>query len=186
MQENNHNLHLHVPQQFLPFNFNMHNYQRHCAYYVDWKTSKLNPLMPGAKKKVTHTKTNSQLKAAGLFKYVWNFCHHHALKGWKFYLYKPKTATFFKQLSTKVGNKLSTGKTSDGIRNAILQVVTHPTHVSKDCYPQLVSNPHRSEIWPPKWLDYRCMPPHLALYDIKCVCFDRIILVEAFSYLSNI
>ena len=27
------------------------------------------------------------------------------------------------------------------------------------------------------------MPPHLALYDIKCVCFDSIILVEAFSYL---
>ena len=30
----------------------------------------LNPLMPGGNKKVTHTETNLQLKAAGLFKYV--------------------------------------------------------------------------------------------------------------------
>ena len=29
-----------------------------------------NPLMPGDNKKVTHTHTNLQLKAAGLFKYV--------------------------------------------------------------------------------------------------------------------
>ena len=32
--------------------------------------SRVNPLMPGGNKKVTHTKTNLQLKAAGLFKYV--------------------------------------------------------------------------------------------------------------------
>ena len=30
----------------------------------------LNPLMPGGNKKVTHTETNLQRKAAGLFKYV--------------------------------------------------------------------------------------------------------------------
>ena len=30
----------------------------------------INPLMPGGNKKVTHTSTNLQLSAAGLFKYV--------------------------------------------------------------------------------------------------------------------
>ena len=30
----------------------------------------INPLMSGGNKKVTHTKTNLQLKVAGLFKYV--------------------------------------------------------------------------------------------------------------------
>ena len=33
------------------------------------------PWMPGGNKKVT------QLKAAGLFKYVWSFCYHQLLKG---------------------------------------------------------------------------------------------------------
>ena len=32
--------------------------------------SKVNPLMPGANKKVKHNKTNLQLKFAGLLKYV--------------------------------------------------------------------------------------------------------------------
>ena len=41
----------------------------------------LNTLMPGGNKKVTHTYTNLQLSAAGLFKYVWLFCYHQALKG---------------------------------------------------------------------------------------------------------
>ena len=42
--------------------------------------------------------------------------------------------------------------------NAGLQVVTQSTHLSKDCYLQLVSNLYRSEIRSPKQLDYRCMP----------------------------
>ena len=37
--------------------------------------------MPGGDKKVTHTYANLQLKAAGLFNYVWPFCYHQALKG---------------------------------------------------------------------------------------------------------
>ena len=41
-----------------------------------------------------------------------------------------------------------------------LRLVTQSTHLSKDCYPQLASNPHRSEIQPPKQLDYRCMLLH--------------------------
>ena len=36
--------------------------------------------MPGGNKKVTHTLTNLYLKAAGLFKYVWPFGYHQALK----------------------------------------------------------------------------------------------------------
>ena len=37
--------------------------------------------MPGGNKKVTYTKTESwKLKAAGLFKYVWPFRYHQALK----------------------------------------------------------------------------------------------------------
>ena len=40
-----------------------------------------NPLMPGGNKKVTDTWINLQLSAAGLFKYVWPFCYHQALKG---------------------------------------------------------------------------------------------------------
>ena len=44
--------------------------------------------------------------------------------------------------------------------SAGLQVVTQSTHLSRDCYPLLVSNLHHSEIRPPKQLDYRCMPLH--------------------------
>ena len=44
--------------------------------------------------------------------------------------------------------------------SAGLQVVTQSNQQSKYCYSQLVSNPHCSEICPPKQLDYRCMPPH--------------------------
>ena len=35
----------------------------------------INPLMPGGNKKDTY------LNKPGLFKYVWPFCYHHALKG---------------------------------------------------------------------------------------------------------
>ena len=45
------------------------------------KKSNFNPLMPGGNKKVTHTLSNLQLLAAGLFKYVWPFCYDQALKG---------------------------------------------------------------------------------------------------------
>ena len=41
----------------------------------------LNPLMPGGNKKFSHSQTNLQLKAAGLFKYVLPFYYHQALKG---------------------------------------------------------------------------------------------------------
>ena len=41
----------------------------------------LNTLMPGGNRKFTHTETNLQLSAAGLFKYVRPFCYHQALKG---------------------------------------------------------------------------------------------------------
>ena len=51
----------------------------------------INPLMPGGNKKVTHTETNLQLNAqrsaAGLFKYVWPFCYHQLLKGYKHIFY---------------------------------------------------------------------------------------------------
>ena len=40
----------------------------------------VNPLISGDKKKVTHTQVSLQLKAAGLFKYVWPFCYHQVLK----------------------------------------------------------------------------------------------------------
>ena len=38
-----------------------------------------------------------------------------------------------------------------------LQVVTQPTHLLKNCYPQMRENPHRSEILPAKQLDNCCM-----------------------------
>ena len=47
--------------------------------------------------------------------------------------------------------------------SAVLQVVKKSTHLSKDCYPQLIWNPLCSEIQPPKQLDYRCMPLHPAM-----------------------
>ena len=50
--------------------------------------------------------------------------------------------------------------------SAGLQVVTQSTHLSKNCYPQLASNPHRSEIRSPKQLDYKCMPLHP---DYRCM-----------------
>ena len=54
---------------------------------------------------------------------------------------------------------------SGSFPSAGLQVVTQSTHLSKDCYPQLVSNPHRSEIRPPKQL--QCMPLHPAYLKTK-------------------
>ena len=45
-----------------------------------WTQNVFNPLMPGSNKKVTHTWTNLLLSAPSLFKYVWPFCHHQALK----------------------------------------------------------------------------------------------------------
>ena len=47
--------------------------------------------------------------------------------------------------------------------SAGLQVVTQSTNLSKDCYPQQVSNSHRSKIWLPKQPDCKCMPLHPAL-----------------------
>ena len=41
----------------------------------------LNPLVHGIHWKVTHTSTNLQLEPAVLFKYVWPFSGHQALKG---------------------------------------------------------------------------------------------------------
>ena len=40
-----------------------------------------NPLVPGVHQKVTHTQTNLQLWGVSLFKYVWPFSEHQALKG---------------------------------------------------------------------------------------------------------
>ena len=37
--------------------------------------------MPGGNKKVTHTETNLQLKAGGLFQYVWSFLLPPGIKG---------------------------------------------------------------------------------------------------------
>ena len=48
-----------------------------------------------------------------------------------------------------------------------LQMVTQSTHLSKGCCPKLVFDPHRSEIRPPKQLDYRCMSQHLENERIK-------------------
>ena len=61
-----------------------------------------------------------------------------------------------------VRSQLSRSIQSGSSSSAGLQVVTQSIHLSKDCYPQLVSNPHRSEIQPPKQLDYSCLPLHPA------------------------
>ena len=37
--------------------------------------------MNGGNKKVAHTWANLQMKAAGLFKYLWPFCYKQVLKG---------------------------------------------------------------------------------------------------------
>ena len=39
-----------------------------------------NLVVPGVHQNVTHTYTSLQLKAAGLFKYVWSFSGQQALK----------------------------------------------------------------------------------------------------------
>ena len=58
--------------------------------------------------------------------------------------------------SSQLGPSIQSGSSP----SAGLQMVTQSTHLSKDCYPQLVSNPHHSEIRPPKQLNYRRMPLH--------------------------
>ena len=62
-----------------------------------------------------------------------------------------------------VRSQLGPSVQSGASPGAGLQVVTRSTHLSKDSYPQLVSNPYRSEIRPLKQLDYRCMPLRPAL-----------------------
>ena len=42
----------------------------------------VNPLTPGVHEKVIHTYTNLQLSFASLFKYIWPFDGHEALKDW--------------------------------------------------------------------------------------------------------
>ena len=59
--------------------------------------------------------------------------------------------------------------------SAGLQVVTQSTHLLKDCYPQLVLNPHRSEIRPPKQLDYRCMPLHPLDLHSKALAYRKVL-----------
>ena len=59
-------------------------------------------------------------------------------------------------VSSQLGPSIQSGSSP----SAGLQMVTQSTHLSKDCYPQLVSNPHHSEIRPPKQLNYRRMPLH--------------------------
>ena len=50
------------------------------AYWEPCQTFK--PLMSGGNKKVTYlNKPAAERSAAGLFKYVWPFCYHQALKG---------------------------------------------------------------------------------------------------------
>ena len=67
--------------------FNQWNIYKYIVDYLLLRLSDLsrwpifNPLTPGGNKKVRHTLTNLQLKAAGLFEYVWPFCYHKALKG---------------------------------------------------------------------------------------------------------
>ena len=60
-----------------------------------------------------------------------------------------------------VGSQLSPSIQSGFFPCAGLQVVTQFTHLLKDCYSQLVLNPHCSEVIPTKQLDYRCIPFHL-------------------------
>ena len=57
--------------------------------------------------------------------------------------------------------------------SAGLQVVTQSTQLSRDCYPQLVLNPHHSEIRLPMQLDYRCMPLHAALRHYTRLCISH-------------
>ena len=49
-----------------------------------------NSLMPDGNKNITHTSTKLQLLAAGLFKYVWPFSYHQALKRYKTCLIKKR------------------------------------------------------------------------------------------------
>ena len=40
-----------------------------------------------------------------------------------------------------------------------LQGVLQSTHLTKNCYPKMISNEHLTAIVPPRQLDYRCMHP---------------------------
>ena len=46
---------------------------------------------------------------------------------------------------------------------------TQSTHQFKQCYFQLLSNPQCSEIWPPKYLNYRCMSLHLEINFVRFI-----------------
>ena len=46
---------------------------------------------------------------------------------------------------------------------------TQSTHQFKQCYFQLLSNPQCSKIWPPKYLNYRCMSLHLEINFVRFI-----------------
>ena len=98
---------------------------------------------------------------------------------WFFFSYFLQSWVFYPQLTLKqliqpdlesrfiVTSELGTGIQSVSSPSAGLQVVTQSTHLLKDCYPQLVPNPHRFKMQPPKQLDQRCMPLHPVMDTFK-------------------
>ena len=64
--------------------------------------------------------------------------------------------------------------------SAALQVFTQSTHLSKECYPQLVLNPLCYEIWPPKQLDYKSMLLHPVVLHIFKTASERKIIFFLF------
>ena len=86
------------------------------------------------------------------------------IQSWGFYaqltlrqLIQPNLESRF-IVRAQLGRSIQSGSSP----GAGLQLATQSTHQSKDCYPELVSNPPLSEIRPPKQLDYRCMLLHPA------------------------
>ena len=106
------------------------------------------------------------------------FCHTFSVF---FFIYFIQSHVFYPQLTLRqliqpglesrfiVTSQLGPSIQSGYSPSAGLQVVTwitgsQSTQLSKDCYPQLVSNPQRSEIRPSQQLGYRGMSLHPVHY----------------------
>ena len=89
-----------------------------------------------------------------------------------------------------VRSRLAPSIQSGSSPSAGLQVVKQSTHLSRDCYPQLILNPHRSKIRPPQQLDCRSMPLHpgtqttVDFIFITCQCFKYSSITFAACYIA--
>ena len=121
------------------------------------------------------------------FQGIWNFFFSYFIQSRCFLSVAYLTEANLARLGISVHCQVSVRSNiqSGSSPRAGLQVVTQSIHLSKDCYPQLLSNPHCSKIRLPKQLDYKCMPPHLPLRHLKRHLVFKVLTESKVFYFSK-